>query len=181
MKEVKWKPINGFEDYEISNYGIVRRIRYNNAGNKSQYKLPYYIKPKLDKDGYLKYTLCKNGKNKCIFAHRLVALHFIPNPKNKPQVNHKNGKKQDNRVKNLEWCTQKENNKHALKTGLRNMKNNKMSKVVIQKDKDGNIIQEYKSSGDAGRINNFHSSHIRDCCRGVLKTYKGFIWEYKSK
>lgn len=181
MEEIVWKIVDGFEDYEISNYGVVRRIRYNNAGNKKQYTIPYYIKPKLDKDGYVKYTLCKKQKNKSIFAHKLVALNFIPNPENKPQVNHIDGNKENNYVGNLEWNTIQENNLHALRTGLRNMKNNKMSKVVIQKDKEGNIIQEYKSSGDAGRINNFHSSHIRDCCRGRLKTYKGFIWEYKSK
>lgn len=181
MNEIVWKTVNGFEDYEVSNNGVVRRIRYNNNGNNAQYKLPYYIKPRFDEDGYVRYALCKNRKIKHIFAHKLVALHFIPNPENKSQINHKDGDKTNNCVDNLEWCTPRENNLHALKFGLRDMKNNKLSKEVLQYDLNGNLIMSYKSSGDAGRKNNINSSHIRECCRGVLKTYKGFIWKYKSK
>lgn len=181
MIEEVWKQIENYEDYEISNYGRVRRIRYDNKGNKGQYPIPNYLKPKIDKDGYIHYTLCVKQKNKLFSAHKLVALNYIPNPLNKPQINHIDGNKQNNYVGNLEWCTQQENNLHALRTGLRVMKNNKLSKVVEQYDLNGNLINEYKSSGDAGRINNISSSHIRDCCRGRLKTYKKYIWKYKSK
>lgn len=80
-------------------------------------------------DGYLGVVLCKNGKTKLIAVHRLVAMHFIPNPENKPQVNHKNGVKNDNAAENLEWVTQSENMKHAVKTGLLAGKGYKKTKL----------------------------------------------------
>lgn len=183
MEKEIWIPIKDYEDYyEISNYGSVRRIKYDNLGNKGQYKIPNYIKQKIDEDGYAKYTLCLNQKSKMFFAHRLVALHFLKNDNNYPVVNHKDGNKKNNYFENLEWCTIKYNNNHALINGLRimpNGKNSKLSKIVEQYDLDGNLIEIYESSGDAGRKNNISSGHIRDCCRNNLKTYKGYIWKYK--
>ena len=106
MKEV-WKTIEDFPSYEVSNLGRVR--------NKKTSKLLTLIP---DKDGYLRVHL-NNDKN-VKRVHRLVAQAFIPNKTNKDQVNHKDGDKTNNAVDNLEWCTSKENNDHALKTGLRN-------------------------------------------------------------
>ena len=77
------------------------------------------LKPKTTWDGYLETTLIgDNGKYKCIRTHRLVAIHFIPNPDNKPEVNHKDGNKFNNRADNLEWVTSSENQLHAYRTGL---------------------------------------------------------------
>lgn len=179
MKQEIWKPIKGYEEYyEISNFGIVRRIRYDNIANKKEYKIPNYIKSRLDKDGYVRYTLSLKGKTKMAFAHRLVAEAFIPNPNNLPQVNHIDGNKQNNHVDNLEWCTIRENNIHALKTGLRDMKNNKLSKKVGQYDLNNKLINTFLSSADVERKLGICSAHVRNCCRGKLKTYKGFIWKY---
>ena len=129
MLNEKWKPIKGYEEYyEISDKGRVRRIKYNDNSKKVQYQLPYYLKPRKDKDGYFKYALCVNGNNKYFLAHRLVALNFIDNIDNLPCVNHKDGNKENNRIDNLEYCSVRYNNIHALQTGLRDMKNNKLSK-----------------------------------------------------
>lgn len=175
-----YKPIKNYENiYEISNYGKVRRISYDSKQNKNQYKLPYYIKPRLDKDGYLRYTLCKNGKNKQYFVHRLVAQMFISNPNNLPCVNHKDGNKENNCVYNLEFCSIRDNNLHALRTGLRDMKNNKLSKQVEQYDMNGNLINIFKSANDAKRITGMSQGHISECCRGEIKQYNGYIWKYK--
>lgn len=177
-----WKKIKNYENYyEISNYGRVRRIKYENKGNCHQYKIPNYIKPRKDKDGYLKYTLCLNNKSKQFFAHRLVANHFLNNSNNLPQVNHKDGNKENNHCSNLEWISIKNNNLHALKNGLRDMKNNKLSMKVEQYDLNNNLLNVYKSANDAKRITGLSQGHISECCRGEIKQYKGYIWKYKIK
>lgn len=105
MEEI-WKTIPGYEDYyEVSNLGRVRRI-----------KTGYILKPSGKE--YLEVCLSKHNKQRYFYIHRLVATAFLPNPENKPEVNHINGKKGDNRVENLEWFTRQENIQHAWKTGL---------------------------------------------------------------
>lgn len=119
----EWRPIQDYEGiYEVSSLGRVRSLdRYVQGRNGSkcnrrgrQLRLTSYH------NGYVIVTLCKpNSKKKRGIVHRLVAEAFIPNPENKPVVNHKNGIKHDNRLENLEWCTHSENNIHALVTGLK--------------------------------------------------------------
>lgn len=97
------------EYYQVSNMGRV----------KSKWRRCKILKPEVMKKGYLRVDLAaKNKASSKVMVHRLVALAFIPNPENKPAVNHINGNKADNRVENLEWCTIKENTIHALNTGL---------------------------------------------------------------
>jgi len=109
MKEV-WKEVRGFElYYDISNYGNVKSKRSN--------KLLTPIIGK--KKGYMQITLTVDGIMYKYYLHRLVALNFIPNPENKPQVNHKSGIKKDCSTANLEWCTGSENQHHAFDNGIR--------------------------------------------------------------
>ena len=94
----EWRPIVGFEGlYEVSNTGQVRNCRGK------------LLRPGLNHNGYLKCVLCKKGKTKTIYIHRLVAQAFLPNPDNLPQVNHKDEDKTNNSVDNLEWCNSKYN------------------------------------------------------------------------
>lgn len=121
----EWRDIPGFEEiYQVSNKGRVRslnRISYNSYGMPRKLK-GRLMKLHLNVYGYYDVGLSNAaGKNGNIYkVHRLVALAFIPNPDNLPQVNHKNGIKTDNNVKNLEWCTNAYNVKYGydLRKGL---------------------------------------------------------------
>ena len=107
MQEV-WKPIDGANgQYEVSNMGNLRNSKTHRP-----------VKGTPDKKGYLRFRPTINRKKKSFKVHRIVALAFIPNPENKPHVNHINGIKSDNRAENLEWVTCKENAEHAMKNGL---------------------------------------------------------------
>lgn len=110
-----WKDVRGFEDYyEISSKGNVRsksRVVVTKKGVNR--KLDSKIRVPVKTKGYYSITFSKNHKWSKFQIHRLVAKAFIPNPENKPCVNHINGNKLDNKVENLEWCTYKENEKHS--------------------------------------------------------------------
>ena len=115
----QWKDIKGYEGiYQVSTLGRVRRLAGEIETERGKRYLPVRIKKAILVDGYLYYTLYINDIEERCAAHRLVAAAFIPNPENKPHVNHLNGDKTDNRAENLEWCTRSENMRHALATGL---------------------------------------------------------------
>lgn len=130
MDEV-WRNINGYEGYyQISNIGRVKsleRRRYNGSG--------YYVqkvkilRQSITTTGYIKVELSKEGTKKSMKVHRLVAIAFIENPENKPDVNHKDGNPFNNNLSNLEWCTESENLNHAVKIGLK--KTFKINKEVL--------------------------------------------------
>lgn len=180
-----WKPIKDWENiYEVSNYGRVRRITYDSPIYHTAGELPYYIKKRYDKDGYVRYALCYRGKIKQAFAHRLVAEAFIENPNNYPVINHIDCDIKNNCVTNLEWCTIKYNNNYIKKMGRTNYaygNKHSSSKKVLQFDKQGNFIKEYESSGHASRELGITSSQIRSCCNpnSRTKSVHSYIFKYK--
>lgn len=111
----KWKSVKGFEGiYEVSSTGRIKTLNYRKSGAERIRKIK-----KPGQNGYFKLILCKNNKRYHFSVHRLVAIAFVDNPSNKPVVNHIDGNKLNNNYKNLEWVTKKENDEHAIKTGLR--------------------------------------------------------------
>lgn len=121
MVEVEiWKDVVGYEGlYQVSNMGNVKSLDrwVNSKGNGERFLEGQPITTELNKFGYWRTRLRKNGERQKVFqTHRLVAMAFIPNPDNKPCVNHINGMRTDNRLDNLEWCTHSENTKHMYDT-----------------------------------------------------------------
>ena len=164
--EVVWKPIDEFPGYLISNQGDVK--------NK---KTGYIKKPSVGKRGYVVFSMKNEGKFYLRTQHIMLARTFIPNPLNKPYVNHKDGNKQNNSIDNLEWVTGRENLLHARRTGLRKSDGDKRT---AQYTLDGKLIAIYKSASEAARRLGIGFSGITSVARGntKLKTYKGFIWRY---
>lgn len=172
-----WKDIKNYENkYQVSNSGRIKSL-----------KKDIILKPSVHYKGYLEVKLYKNNSSKVFKIHRLVASAFIPNPENKPQVNHIDGNKQNNCVDNLEWNTQSENQLHAFRNKLNRGSmyakysiNNPHSKQVAQYDMNMNLIKIWGSTMEAQRNLNINNSHISACClnKKNYKTAGGYKWKY---
>ena len=166
----EFKEIIGYEGwYWISNLGNV----------KSKFR---QLKPCINKDGYYVVNLCKENHMKTFYVHRLVALHFIDNPDNLPQVNHKDECKTNNCVTNLEWCTQQQNHDYGTRnerTG-RSQMNKQGSKALLQYDLQGNFIKEFPSVSEASREFGKSQANISRCANGFKNQAYGFIWKFKE-
>ena len=164
-----WKDITGYNGiYQISNFGRLRRI-WKKSHRNPEGKL-IILKSVISK-GYKFAHLCKNGKAKKITIHRLVAIEFIENPLNKPQVNHIDGNKANNHIDNLEWCTASENSKHAWDTGLAKRGEEHGSSKLTQKQV--NEIRELKglkTQKQIAKMFNVSSPHIS-------RIHTGKSWE----
>ena len=153
MKEI-WKDVVGYEGlYKVSNLGNVFSIPRQGTHSKEK----YFLKKNKDRKGYLHVTLFKKCKSFNTGVHRLVAEAFIPNPKNKPQVNHIDGNKENNCVNNLEWVTNEENMQHSL---------------------SGDFIKTWYCIKDIERELGFDNRNICACCRHKKNIAYGYIWRY---
>ena len=189
MNNETWKDIKGYEGlYQVSNFGRIKSL----LGTEMIHgKLIYKKRKKIlsqtinaKKKPYLRIGLNKKGKRKCFLVHRLVAEAFIPNPENKPQVNHKDGDKANNYVDNLEWCTNLENKIHAVQNNLIARlyeEKNPHCTQVKQYNLNGNLIKEWECIRTASKKLNINETSISSCCRKRSKTAGGYIWRYTDE
>jgi hypothetical protein len=190
-QEEIWKDIVDYEGlYQVSNLGRVKslkRYRKGRAGSPTLVKERILIQH-LNPNGYLCVVLQNNSEKLCT-VHRLLAIAFLPNPENKPTVNHKNGIRQDNRLDNIEWATYSENMYHAFHTlGKKPPCSNKgkfgslssNSKPIIQMTKDGQFIKRYSCAREAEKETGVAYQNISHTLRGILKSAGGFIWKYAN-
>ena len=183
MKQEVFKDITWYEWlYQVSNLGNVKSLKFWKEK---------IMKNRKDNIWYLHISLSKNKKITLYKTHRLVCITFLDNPENKPQVNHINWIKTDNRVENLERCTQKENSIKAVEMWLikwkkwkmwhwkwKFWKDNHSSKKVSQYTKQWEFIKTWNCARDVQReIWIIHSS-ISLCCKWIYKTAWGFIWHF---
>jgi hypothetical protein len=178
MEKEIWKKVPNYNRYSASSLGRIRSdgyttkvIRYGESHLMK--RKPQIIKTKKDKDGYRTVSLTDdNGIKRHNRVARIIALAHIPNPNNKPQVNHKFGIVSDDRVSQLEWATISENVKHSFDV----LKKSPTYKKVRQL-KDGITIHEFNSLEEATKLG-FRKSSISSCCHGKLKSHNGYQWEF---
>ena len=171
-KEI-WKDIEGFEGkYQISNMGRVKSLNFKLTGKEQIMSL------KINKYGYKQILLYKDKKYKTLLIHRLVAQAFIPNPNNYPIINHINEDKTDNRVDNLEWCTQQYNLNYGDRSRKASLSN---SIPVLQFSLDGEFVRKWDGATQVQNELGFNNGDISRCCRGRRKTCGGYRWRYYYK
>lgn len=160
----EWKDIPSYEGiYQVSNYGKIRSLNYRRTG-QTQLRAP-----QDNGRGYMIVQLSKENKCKWYLVHRLVAQAFIPNPEDKPTVNHIDGDRANNSVENLEWATYGENNAHSYR-------HNGRKSALAQPIYCIETGEVYSSSYDAARKTGFPQQSINKCANGKIKQSHGYHW-----
>ena len=186
----KWKDIKDYEGlYEISNYSRIKSLeRVNSRGIILKEKI---LKPYKDRVSRYSIKLYKHGCKKGYFVHRLVGKEFIPNPYNKPEINHIEPVTKeicDNRICNLQWCTSKENSLWTIKCG--NMyqpclgkfgKDHHLSKPIIQLDLNNKFIKKWDNAREINRELGIDYRFVSRCCKHRCKTAHGFIFIFEEE
>lgn len=178
MEEI-WKDIKGYEGlYQVSNLGRIKSLRTNKI-----------LKLSNNGKGYNVFNVSVDGNTKQLKVYKIVAETFLSNPENKPEVDHINTIRNDDRADNLRWVTHKENCNNILtiqnyknSTGCYNLEDGKkFSKIVIQYSINGEFIKEWPSTMEVQRELGISNTKISKCClnKPHYKTAGGFIWKYK--
>lgn len=161
---MSWKTLERNQNYKISDKGEVFSLKQGKI-----------LSPKRNHDSYLRIQIWSHNKCKYVGIHRLVAETFIDNPDNKPFVNHKDGDKTNNSVSNLEWCTQRENIRHAWNTGLSKSHLNANGRRVYQYSLNGELIRKYPSTMEVERTLGIPHSYISKAIANKTPL-KGYLW-----
>lgn len=172
MPDIVYKPIPGIAGYFASSAGDVYSQKPNGF---------YKLKPYVNKSGYYIVSIRRHT----YILHRLVARAFLPNPKNLPQINHKNGVRTDNSITNLEWCSLLENTRHSFRElGRRSSmfgrtgKKSPYSRVILQ-IKNNKIVNKFYGAHEAERYTGIKHQDIYLCLSGKYKHSGGYEWKFE--
>lgn len=168
----EWKDVVGYEGlYQVSNLGRVKTsfkpIKCHK--NSIRFGKEKILSSKIEKNGYERVNLSKDGERKTYSIHRLVAQAFIPNPNNLPQINHKDENKLNNCVENLEWCTAKYNVRESKK------------KAINQYDFENNFIKKWECSKEVEENIGISVTSLNNCLKQRSQTAGGYIWRYANE
>lgn len=202
MEELKetWKPIAGYEGrYEISDNGRVKSLARTVPNRHGERKIREKILPqRINRCGYYTVVLCKHCISKFKLVHRLIAEAFIPNPENKPFIDHINTVRTDNRIENLRWVSAKENSnniltkdnvnlathtKEIMQKKLDTLRKNKRvnaPRKVVQYTLDGEYVATYDSYNEAHRKTGVRTRSISEYCRGLRLKAGNYIWRHEG-
>lgn len=177
-----WKPVKDYEErYQISNFG-----RFKSLGSTDilgRVRLGRIMKQGIDRRGYLRCYLSVKGIKSYKRTHQLVAMHFISNPKNLPQVNHKDGNKIHNYYLNLEWVTNSQNQKHAISMGLKTFEegeNHANFKGDIEVyDYTGKLVDVLQGNKDM-KSKGYDFRLVSACLYGKRNTHRGMRFNRKN-
>ncbi|TFD92161.1 HNH endonuclease [Dysgonomonas capnocytophagoides] len=162
------KYIDEAEMYLVTIEGDIYSLHNRNKGEPRKLKLT------ISDGGYSRVRIYVDGEVKRLLVHRVVAEAFIPNPKNYPTVNHRDENSCNNRMSNLEWCTQKYNNNY----GTRNDRISETTgKKIAQIGLDGNIVKIWRSTNEVTK-QGYNQGAVSACARGELPSHKGYKWTY---
>ncbi len=164
-----WKDVVGYEgQYQVSDQGRVKSLLW---------RTPRIMRPWLANTGYACVTLGVRGEKSKLLVHRLVATAFLPNPNSsyRNQINHKNGVRTDNRVVNLEWCSNQENAIHSANVLGHETQHVKRPVVCVETG------EKFISVADAARRVGGINQNIVKCCQGKRHTHRGFHWVYECE
>ena len=186
----EWKDVPDFEGiYQISNFGRLKKLR----STRYHHRYPHIVSVKNGKGWYLTVILRYGPKLKTVRIHRLVAEAFIPNPENKPEINHKDTNKQNNHDDNLEWVTHLENHAHAVKnipsllSGMHHYNQCVKTRRILQVSLDGNLLSEFLNGKEASKATGICQRNILQAANKTeykpglaRKQAGGFVWRFKN-
>lgn len=193
LNEERWLDIDGYEGYyQVSNLGRVKTTyrSYIDKYCHGKCRVEKILSQSLSRSGYMVVNLSKSGKTKHLYVHRVVAIAFINNDLNKPQVNHIDGCKTNNTLTNLEWSTRSENISHAYENGLITPNRSQLGRVgglsargkaILQFDKRMNLINEFCTAREAAKSIGCDPSGITVCANGKYKYARGYVWRWKNE
>lgn len=181
-----WRDVAGYEgEYQVSDAGRVKSLSReltDRLGRKRKMK-EKVLSPGRERGGYQNVFLCSSNGQRNMKVHRLVAEAFVPNPDDKPMVNHIDGDKNNNAASNLEWVTRIENTDHAIRAGLVNHSENAKKATIVNRRpvvvlKNGEVIGLFPSVASAAKFTGADIPNICACCRGRKKKAKGYEYRY---